>query len=78
MKELAHYGAGFLFAFKACPVLDTGAQQQARSTGKCKCRLNQDAGAALVSYTLLLQCFRVLLTPKTHGCVSKTSRNAHK
>jgi hypothetical protein len=38
--------AGFLFVFKACPVLDTGArqQQQARSTGKCKCRLRQDAG----------------------------------
>ena len=26
-------GAGFLFVFKACPVLDTGARQQARSTG---------------------------------------------
>ena len=32
------------FVFKACPVLDTGARQQALSTGKCKCRLRQETG----------------------------------
>ena len=46
---LCVYGAGFLLVFKACPVLDTGAQQQAHSTGKCKCRLRQEPVATIAA-----------------------------
>jgi hypothetical protein len=38
-----HYGTGFLFVFKACPVLDTGAQQQAHSK-LCNCCCNEEDG----------------------------------